>query len=229
MGKGGRNSRSRSMPKPGLSTALIAMLTAALALSTCGCAALPIIGAIPSAIDFVYNVATNKKSDDNPDAVKIPDPDQDAEQASADASKPVPQLTPENICHLMALARPDLIVVELRKNPSGAPEYRELRLQPNSSEDARWTPVVDSDTGPEGWRAAVNFLKMDFKPSLTDVIPDTGTCYLAYAPLVINPSNPVLPPEVKSGPGDAAGDFDWAGREYQYRVERTLPCLSPPS
>ena len=226
MGKGDRKRFERLPYNFGLSTALLAMLSASIAVGTSGCLALPFLSAIPSAVSFVYNVATDKKTDDSADADAK---DQDATPATADASTPPGKLTADNICHLMALARPDLIVVELRKDAVGAPEYRELRLQPNSAEAAQWLPVVDSDTGPEGWRAAINFLKMDFKPALTDVIPDNGTCYLAYAPVVLYPNNPAPPVELKAGPGNASGDFDWEGREYQYRVERTLPCLSPSS
>ena len=134
-------------------------------------------------------------------------------------------MTPAMDCHLLALARPDLTVVELRKGATGAPEYRELHLE-QLPDDATWNPVVDSETGPSGWRPAVNFLSMDFKPPLTEVIPDSGTCYLAYAPIAdSNTSSQVA--EFKSGPGDASGDFAWAGRTYQYRVARTLPCTSP--
>lgn len=225
MGKADRSPVEQPISKLGQSAALFAMLTA-LAVGTSGCVALPLLSAIPSAVSFIYNVSTGK-SDSNSDTDAKSD--EDAAPATEEASKPPTPLTDDNICHLMALARPDLIVVELRKNAAGAPEYRELRLQPNTAEDARWAPVVASDTGPEGWRAAVNFLKMNFKPALTDVIPDSGSCYLAYAPVSINPNNPVLPPEVRAAPGEAAGDFDWEGREYQYRVERTLPCLSPSS
>ena len=229
MGKGDRNPVERLSRNLGWSTALLAMLAAAIAVSTSGCIALPFLTAIPSAVSFVYNVATDKKTDDTADN---DDKDSSTTSTTADAnspSTPPGKLTGDNICHLMALARPDLIVVELRKSAGGAPEYRELRLQPNSAEAAQWLPVVESDTSPDGWRAAVNFLKMDFKPALTDVIPDNGTCYLAYAPIVLNPNNPAPPVEAKAGPGDASGDFDWEGREYQYRVERTLPCLSPSS
>ncbi|HEV2169334.1 MAG TPA: hypothetical protein VGR40_00225 [Candidatus Binatus sp.] len=222
MGKGDRGPIEQPNPRLGLSTALLAMLLGALAISTSGCLALPFLSAIPSAASFIYNVATGKTDSDSKN------PDQDAEAAAEEPAKPPAQLTPDNICHLMAIARPDLIVVQLRKNATGAPEYRELRLQ-SGADDAHWTPVVDSDGGPDGWRPAVNFLKMDFKPALTEVIPDTGTCYLEYAPIAADPTNPVQPVEAKASPGNAAGDFAWEGREYQYRVEPTLPCLSPSS
>jgi hypothetical protein len=228
MGKGDRYRVHRSTPTARISTAFLAMLAGALALSTTGCVALPFLGAIPSVASFIYNVGTGKSDNNGDTAAKDPNQDPAAVTTAEEASKPPTQLTPDNICHLMALARPDVIVVELRKNTTGSPEYRELRLQPGA-EDAHWTPVVDSDGGPDGWRPAVNFLKMDFKPALNEVIPDSGTCYLAYAPLAIDPNNPATPVEAKSAPGNAAGDFAWEGREYQYRVEPTLPCLSPSS
>jgi hypothetical protein len=128
---------------------------------------------------------------------------------------------------MMAIARPDMVLVELRKN-AGAPEYRELHLQ-NSTDEAHWTPIVDSEAGPDGWIPAVNFLKMDFQPPLTDVIPADGSCYLAYAPITIDPNNPYQAAELKSGAGGQLDTFSWAGRVYQYKVARTLPCLSPSS
>ena len=215
-------SGQRPISKIGLRGALLAMLIGAMAVGTSGCVALPFLGAIPSVASFVYNVATGGDKDSNTD------PRAEAQEAAADNDKPAAKpLTTENVCALMAIARPDLMVVELRKNSTGAPEYRELKLQ-QAADNARWSPVADSEAGPDGWRPAVNFLKMDFKPSLTDVIPNTGTCYLAYVPIEQDP-NGVQPAEFKSAAGDAAGAFSWDGREYQYRVDRTLPCLSPSS
>ena len=217
------NSGASPIPRLGVSWALLAMLTGAMSVGTSGCVALPFLGAIPSVVNFAYNLS-KKGNGDDADA-KNPDAEADAAEASATAPKP---LTTDNVCHLMAIARPDLMVVELRKNATGAPEYRELRLE-LGADNARWNPVIDSEAGPDGWRPAVNFLKMDFKPSLTEVIPDTGTCYLAYVPMAPDPSGAIQAAEFKSGSGDAAGAFSWAGREYQYKVARTLPCLSPSS
>jgi len=229
MSGGNRKSGGRPIPKLGLSAALSAMLAGAIAVSTTGCAALPFIGAIPSVVSFVYNVATKKGDGDTGTDSDIAKTDDAEASAAADANTPAPKpLTTENVCHLMAIARPDLMVVELRKNASGAPEYRELRLQ-QVADDARWNPVIDDGAGPDGWRPAVNFLKMDFKPSLTEVIPDSGTCYLAYVPILSDPNGPIQPAEFKSGSGDAAGAFSWDGREYQYKVARTLPCITPSS
>jgi len=209
----------RNRPKTGLSAALVAML-GAMVLSTAGCM-LPLLGAIPSVISMAHSLYTSGGKDDD-----IATKDAEAE-AATEPSKPAPQLTPANVCQMMAIARPDMVLVELRKS-GGAPEYRELHLQ-NSADEAHWTPIVDSETGPDGWIPAVNFLKMDFQPPLTDAIPNAGSCYLAYAPLAIDPNSPYQTAELKSGPGSSVSTFSWAGRVYQYTVAPTLPCLSPTS
>lgn len=223
MSWGNRHSAERSRTKLGLSAALFAMLAGAMTVGVSGCVALPFLTAIPSIASFVYNAATKKDGDTDAEAQK-----QDPEPTE-EASKPAPQLTAGNVCHMIALARPDLMVVELRKTAAGAPEYRELRLLKNSEDDARWSPVVDTETGPDGWRPAVNFLKMDFNPPLTDVIPSTGSCYLAYVPIGADPNNPKPAEEFKAASGEAAGAFSWEGQAYQYKVERTLPCLASSS
>lgn len=216
-----RKSVQRLRPKTALSAALVAMLAASMALSTAGCM-LPLLGAIPSVISLAHSLYTGGKDDD------AEAKNQDPEPVIEDASKPAPQLTPGNVCQMMALARPDMVLVELRKNAAGAPEYRELHLQ-SSADEAHWTPIVDNETGPDGWIPAVNFLKMDFQPPLTDAIPNAGTCYLAYAPMAIDPNNPYQAAELKSGAGSSLKTFSWAGRVYQYTVAPTLPCLSPTS
>ena len=199
---------------------LLAMLTAMLAFGSAGCM-LPLLGAIPSVISMAHSLYTSGGKDDD-----IATKDAEAE-AATEPSKPAPQLTPANVCQMMAIARPDMVLVELRKS-GGAPEYRELHLQ-NSADEAHWTPIVDSETGPDGWIPAVNFLKMDFQPPLTDAIPNAGSCYLAYAPLATDPNNPYQAAALKSGPGSSVSTFSWAGRVYQYTVAPTLPCLSPTS
>ena len=171
----------------------------------------------------MFDVSTSKKDDTQ--TAKDGDVQVTTGLTDNDSNSSKGKMTPAMDCHLLAIARPDLTVVELRKTTTGAPEYRELHLE-QLTDDATWNPVVDSETGPSGWRPAVNFLNMDFKPPLTEVIPDSGTCYLAYAPIAdANTASQVA--EFKSGPGDASGDFAWAGRTYQYRVARTLPCTSP--
>jgi hypothetical protein len=207
------------MPKAGWPTVLFAMLAASMALGTAGCF-LPLLGAIPSVVSLAHSLYTSGSTDDADAKNQDPEP-------VVEGGAPPGQLTEGNVCQMMALARPDMVLVELRKN-AGAPEYRELHLQ-NSTDEAHWTPIVDSEAGPDGWIPAVNFLKMDFQPPLTDVIPADGSCYLAYAPITIDPNNPYQAAELKSGAGGQLDTFSWAGRVYQYKVARTLPCLSPSS
>jgi hypothetical protein len=209
------------MREAGGSSVLVAILGAAMALTTAGCA-LPLLGVIPTVISLAHAAYKAGSTSDDPDA-KNPD----AEEPTEEASKPAPQLTPANLCQMMALSHPDMVLVELRKNSTGAPEYRELHLQ-NSTDEAHWTPTLDSETGPDGWLPAVNFLKMDFQPPLADSIPSTGSCYLAYAPLAIDPTDSYQAAELKS-PAGQVPTFSWSGRVYQYTVARTPPCLSPSS
>jgi hypothetical protein len=207
--------------RPGLSAALATLLAGSIAAGLGGCAALPALSILPSLISLVHDLS-GKKSNGESGADTA---NQDAELEAAEPSAPPPKLTPENVCQLIAIARPDLVVVELRKSAAAAPEYRELRLI-NSTDSARWTPLVDSDTGPDGWRPAVNFLKMNFKPPLADAIPDNGTSYLAYAPVAADSNNPNQPAELNSASA-GVGAFSWSGQAYQYAVARTLPCLAP--
>ena len=225
MSRGNRHSAGRRTPKLSLSAALLAMLIGTIAVSTSGCA-LPLLGVIPSVIGLAFNLSGKKSDTDSQDATaKDGDVQISNGLSDNDSSSAAHKLTPAMACHLLALARPDLTVVELRKNTAGAPEYRELHLE-QSTDDASWNPVVDTETGPSGWRPAVNFLNMDFKPALTAVIPDSGSCYLAYVPLATAPGDADQVAQFKSAPGDAAGEFSWAGRAYQYAVARTLPCAS---
>jgi hypothetical protein len=222
MSTGNRHSVGRRTSKFSLSAALLAMLVGTTAVGTSGCA-LPLLGVIPSVVGLLFDVSTSKKDDTQ--TAKDGDVQVTTGLTDNDSNSSKGKMTPAMDCHLLALARPDLTVVELRKGATGAPEYRELHLE-QLTDDATWNPVVDSETGPSGWRPAVNFLNMDFKPPLTEVIPDSGTCYLAYAPIA-DSNTPSQVAEFKAGPGDASGDFAWAGRTYQYRVARTLPCTSP--
>jgi len=210
------------MPKACWPAVLFAVLAASMTLGIAGCA-LPLLGAIPSVISMAHSLYTSGSGTDDADA-KNQDP-----EPIVEGSAPPAKLTAGNVCQMMAIARPDMVLVELRKNGAGAPEYRELHLQ-SSTDEAHWTPIVDSETGPDGWIPAVNFLKMDFQPPLTNAIPSTGSCYLAYAPIAIDLNSPDQVAELKSG--NAAGQvdtFSWAGRVYQYMVARTLPCLTPSS
>jgi hypothetical protein len=192
----------------------VVLLAVAIALGVSGCF-LPILTAIPSVIGLASSIYKSNTGTDS-------DADSKTTLASStDPTKPPAKLTDGNVCQMMAISHPDMVLVELRKNGSGAPEYRELHLL-NSANEAHWTPVLATNSGADGWLPAVNFLKMDFNPPLTAEIPDAGTCYLAYIPAVIDPNNP-------NPVGSEVGTFSWEGRAYQFTVARTLPCLSPSS
>jgi hypothetical protein len=116
-------------------------------------------------------------------------------------------------------------VIELRKDPTGAPEYRELRIAFSDSE-ARWTPVVDYDTSADGWRPAEHFLEMKFSPPLPSVISNNQITYLAYAPAYHQSSDDESQlQEFNRSFGDPVGSFDWNGHLYQYSLPRALPPL----
>jgi hypothetical protein len=120
---------------------------------------------------------------------------------------------------------PSAGVVELHTAPSGAPEYRELRID-DSLAEPRWTPVVGKDTTPAGWRPAVNFPHMSFAPPLS--FPKTGASYLAYLPVAgsESPSDDDQLAAFTSYFGKPVGTFTWQGRVYQYSLPRALPRIS---
>ncbi len=117
-------------------------------------------------------------------------------------------------------------VIELRQNAAGAPEYRELRIDV-SSDDPRWIPVSEDGTSADGWRPAVNFLRMNFTPPLAGAFGTTGSSYLAYAPA--NPGSAEEKQQLvafNESFGAPIGTFTWNGRAYQYSLLRTLPVIS---
>ncbi len=137
------------------------------------------------------------------------------------------ELNSADSCKLLAAEPPG--VIELRKGSSGAPEYRALKLG-DSSGNLRWAPVVDQDTGADGWRPAVNFLSMNFSPPLTNALPESGSSYLAYAPAEFRTSAEQDElTALRFDFGTRGGTFDWDGRVYQYAVAHALPCSLPPS
>lgn len=116
-------------------------------------------------------------------------------------------------------------VIELRKDPLGAPEYREMRIAFTAT-DVRWTPLVDRDTSADGWRPAENFLHMNFTPPLPSVLADSKTIFLAYAPAYNGaPEDEDALIQFNRSFGDPVGTFDWNGRLYQYSLPSILPPL----
>ena len=75
-------------------------------------------------------------------------------------------------CNQLEVEVPD--VIELRRRAAGAPEYRELEIG-DSLDQRQWLPLADSETTPDGWRPAVNFLQMNFSPPLGAVVPETAS------------------------------------------------------
>jgi hypothetical protein len=117
-------------------------------------------------------------------------------------------------------------VIELRKDPAGSPEYREMKIDFTAT-DARWTPLVESDTSAEGWRPAVNFLQMSFSPPLPAALAEDHITYLAYAPLYTHGSeeDEVKLKEFNRSFGNPVGSFKWNGHVYQYSLPQVLPPL----
>jgi len=116
-------------------------------------------------------------------------------------------------------------VIELRKDATGAPEYRELKIDFTAT-DARWTPVVEYDTAADGWRPAEHFLEMNFAPPLPAVISANRTTYLAYAPAYTkSPDDEEQLREFDRSFGDPVGTFNWNGHVYQYSLPQVLPPL----
>ena len=119
-------------------------------------------------------------------------------------------------------------VIELRRSASGAPEYRELEIA-DFVDQRQWAAIKDSETTPDGWRPAVNFLQMNFSPPLGAVIPQTASNFLAYVPSqFISVAAGDRFAAMTSNFGKPVGTFSWNGNYYHYVVIRTLPCFPPP-
>jgi hypothetical protein len=223
-----RNSVLRAKREVGRSAGLLAVLVA-ISFSTAGCM-LPILGLIPSVIGLAHEMYTSNNNPEMDAATKNAEAEQPTQHDDANNtnSSPPGKLTVGNMCQMMALENPNMVLVELRKNGAGGAQYRELHLL-NSADEAHWMPVVGSDTAADGWLPAQNFLKMDFQPPLTAAIPDTGSCYLAYTPTATDSSDLDQAAELKSRLGGDVGTFSWAGRVYEYTIARTPPCLASSS
>jgi len=129
-------------------------------------------------------------------------------------------------CNQLEVEVPD--VIELRRSMSGAPEYRELKIG-DSLAQRQWFPLADSETTPDGWRPAVNFLQMNFTPPLGAVVPETASSFLAYTPSkVITAADGDRLSAMTSNFGKPVGTFTWNGNYYHYVVTSTLPCYPPP-
>ena len=129
-------------------------------------------------------------------------------------------------CNQLEVEVPD--VIELRRSAGGAPEYRELQISDTLAE-RQWLPLADSETTPDGWRPAVNFLQMNFTPPLGAVVPESASSFLAYTPSkVITAADGDRLTAMTSNFGKPVGTFTWNGNYYHYVVTSTLPCFPPP-
>jgi len=129
-------------------------------------------------------------------------------------------------CNQLEVEVPE--VIELRRSTSGAPEYRELEIS-DSLAQRQWLPLADSETTPDGWRPAVNFLQMSFTPPLGAVVPESASSFLAYTPSkVITAADGDRLTAMSSNFGRPVGTFTWNGNYYHYVVTSTLPCFPPP-
>lgn len=132
----------------------------------------------------------------------------------------------DDVCNQLEVEIPG--VIELRRSATGAPEYRELQLT-ETADQPQWTPIADSDTTPDGWQPAVNFLEMDFTPPLGAVVPETSSSFLAYSPSkVISAADDDRLTAMTSNFGKPLGTFTWKGNYYHYVVTSSLPCFPPP-
>jgi len=141
-----------------------------------------------------------------------------------DAHKNESAAAREERCDSLQLAPPD--VVEIRKNGSGGPEYRELSLK-GAFLDAHWVAASDAPDG--GWRPAVNFLRMEFDPPLDKSLPADGSGYLAYAIAnYVTTEDEDRLTALSEDFGGPIGIFKWNGTVYRYALARVLPCFQPP-
>ncbi len=150
----------------------------------------------------------------------------DEDLARAEARERESLMESGDSCDQLAADAPG--VIELRKDTSGAPEYRELALV-DSSDDAQWAPVTTDNNAASGWHPAVNFLQMNFSPPLAGAIPESDSNFLAYAPAQsISEAEADKLANLTTNFGKTTGTFNWSGRDYHYAVTRTLPCFPPP-
>ncbi|MFZ0680931.1 hypothetical protein [Candidatus Binatus sp.] len=150
----------------------------------------------------------------------------ESKAAKEEAAERASAMNSGDACNQLEVEVPD--VIELRRSAAGAPEYRELQISDTLAE-RQWLPLADSETTPEGWRPAVNFLQMNFTPPLGAVVPESASSFLAYTPSkVITAADGDRLTAMSSNFGQPVGTFTWNGNYYHYVVTSTLPCFPPP-
>jgi hypothetical protein len=151
---------------------------------------------------------------------------QKSDRSKAEEAARASAMESDDSCNQLEVEVPG--VIELRRNAAGAPEYRELQLS-DSLDQRQWAPIAEDGTTADGWRPAVNFLRMDFSPPLGAVVPETASSFLAYAPSqFVSQAESDRMAAMTSNFGKPVGTFAWSGHHYHYVVTSTLPCFPPP-
>ena len=201
---------------------MVAALAAALAVGTSGCwlAAAQFAPVVASAAETAgegaVGLAAGVGSSAHAEAIEAKK-EEDARESAMNS---------EDSCNQFDIEVPG--VIELRRSAAGAPEYRELQIS-DSIDQRQWAPIADTETTPDGWRPAVNFLQMNFSPPLGAIVPEASSSFLAYAPSkFVTAADGDRLTAMTSNFGKPAGTFIWKGQYYHYVVTRTLPCFPPP-
>jgi hypothetical protein len=201
---------------------LVAIFAAALAVGTSGCwmAAAQLMPIAANVAESVGVGAIQLASGIGASAHHQSDLEKKEEEARASA------MNSDDSCNQLEVEFPG--VIELRRSAAGTPEYRELQVS-DSLDQRQWAPIADSETTPDGWQPAVNFLQMNFSPPLGAVVPETTSNFLAYAPSkFVSQADSDRLTAMTSNFGKPVGTFIWKGQFYHYVVTSTLPCFPPP-
>jgi hypothetical protein len=195
----------------------LAILSAMLPIGLCGCIAglAPLaVEAVGSAVSTVTGAAEGAVIEAHQGSVNDEDhPNED-------------QMAREDRCSELQMNAP--WVIEVRKGPSGAPQYRQLQLG-GALDRPQWNVMTDQGTDAGGWRPAAKLLAANFNPPLGP-LPDAKSDYVAYK-AVEQDSVSVVDPAATLSVNfvSATGTFTWNGQVYEYALGHKLPCFPPPA
>ncbi|MGH7948475.1 MAG: hypothetical protein ACREQF_04555 [Candidatus Binataceae bacterium] len=146
--------------------------------------------------------------------------------ASEDTRPGENELDRQERCRQLAQISPG--VIELHQRADGVAEYRGLEIA-SISEEIQWKSILEMDTDGNGWRPAANYLQMNFKPPLTEILSKDEMNFLAYAPAESkSPEERYRLAALINNFGGALGSFNSYGRVYAYSVVHSLPCYPSP-
>jgi hypothetical protein len=201
---------------------LVAVFAAAVSVGISGCwmAAAQLAPIAANAAEYVGGSAIELASGVGATATA------ESRAAKREAAERETAMNSGDACNQLEIEVPD--VIELRRSAAGAPEYRELQIVDTLAE-RQWLPMADTETTPDGWRPAVNFLQMNFTPPLGAVVPESASSFLAYTPSkFVTAADGDRLTAMTSNFGKPLGTFNWNGTYYHYVVTSTLPCFPPP-